>query len=177
MSLQCQMSLNVATYTAGQSPAPQATLQVYNPNASAVVVTGIALTFADAVTGATINAAVNAPMPAMGPGATVVVPTLASITFGPFPIVVGNVGNGSLFLALPTGTSLRSPANIQLAQPIQFQLLVGAIVQGSDGSSNTAGVAPLMVAYSTPPPIGFQGGSLQLYAVNNCVTGLVTGVL
>lgn len=177
MALQCQMSLNRSSYSAGSTPAPMATLQVFNPNAVPVAVTGIALAFFD-VAGRPINAAVLPPMPAMGPGQTVVAPALSSITFGPFPVVVGSGANNNLFLAAPAGSSLRSPGNIQLAMPPDFKLLIGAVVYGSDGSTNNAGVAALHVSYGPAlPPPGFQGGDLQLANGNNLLTGLVMGVL
>lgn len=174
MALTCNMTLNVASCTAGQSPSPQATLQVYNPNAIAVAVTGIALTFTDTL-GVPINVAANAPTPAMGPGQTVVAPPLGSINFGPFPIAVGSAANANSFLAQPPADL--SPINPQLAQPPLTQMFVGAVVYGSDGSSNLAGVAGLTVAFTAQPPVLYQGGSLQLNGANNLVTGLIMGVL
>lgn len=166
MALSCQMSLNTPTYSAGASPSPQATLFVFNPNASPVAVTTVQLTFFD-VLGNFVNAAVNAPMPAMGPGQTVVVPALGSLSFGPFPIAVGSGANGSSFLALPAAIG-----NSQLAEKDSYQLFVGAVVGGSDGSINTAGSAGLVVSYTAVPPLGTQGGTAQFNAPRNAVVSV-----
>lgn len=169
------MSLNVATCSAGQSPAPMATLQVYNPNAVAVAVTGIQLQFFDSSTNLPINLAANPAMPAMGPGQTVVAPALSSITFGPFPVAVGSAANANTFPAPSVG--YLNPRNPQQAQSPVFGILVGALVYGSDGSTNDAGRAGLTVAASIQPPPTFQGGALQFAGPNNLVTGLLMGVV
>lgn len=174
MALQCNMTLNTASTTAGQSPAPQATLTVYNPNASAVVVTG-ARVFTTTLQGQQANV-VNEALVPMGPGMTTVVPALSSITFGPFPISTGSAANVNAFLAItPVGNIF--PQNPQPSQRPQTLLLVNATVYGSDGSVNIAGVAPLLVSYTSPPPLNFQGGPLMFSAPNNLALGFFTGVL
>lgn len=175
MALQCQLTTNYVAYQAGQTPPPMATLQVYNPNASAVAVTGINLQFFD-VNGNTINPATNPPMPAMGPGQTVVVPALSSLTFGPFPLVFGSAANVNSFQQVDTVGSTQ-PVDRQISQPPQLVVKVGAIVTGSDGSLNTAGVAPIIISYTQPPPPSYQGGFLNFAAPNNLAGGLMLGIL
>lgn len=169
MALQCNVTVNYTAYQAGQTPPPMATLQVYNPNASAVAVTGIVLTYFD-VLGNPIAAPTNAPMPAMGPGQTVVAPALSSITFGPFPVVFGSAANMNSFQET---ASVDVTANINsiVAQPPQTVVRVGATVSGSDGSVNTAGVAPIIVSYTAAPPPAFQGGFLQFSNGRNLING------
>lgn len=177
MALTCNITLNVSTCVAGGSPSPQATLQVFNPNASAVAVAGVQLQFFDAVTLLPIAAAANAPMPALGPGQTVVAPAGSSIFFGPFPVAIGLAGNASSLGSMPfSPSSPPAPANPQLALRPQQQVLIGAVVYGSDGSANVAGRAGLLVSYPSLPPLFSQGGALQLSNGNNFLTGLVMGV-
>lgn len=173
MALTCNMTLNTAVTTAGQSPAPQATLQVFNPNASAVVVTGAAVNVSTS-TGQQDN--VNQSVVPLGPGMTTVVPPLSSITFGPFPIAPGRAANVNSFAAINQTGNL-NPINPQGAHRPQQLLLVGATVYGSDGSVNIAGTAALLVSYASTPPLGYQGGFLQFAAPNNLVLGMTTGVL
>lgn len=174
MALQCNMTLNVASTTAGQSPAPMATLTVFNPNATDVVVTGANIEIST-LAGQRTNA-VNGSVVPMGPGMTTVVPTRASITFGPFPIAPATAANVNNFASVNQTGNLFA-INPQPAHRPQQILQVGATVYGSDGSVNTAGIAPLLVSYANPPPIGYQGGPMQFGAPNNIALGLLTGLL
>jgi len=175
MALQANVTLNYSAYTAGQSPAPMATVTVYNPNASAVVVTSINMLAHPF--GSTAQALPMSPsVPPTGPGMTVSVPTLSSITFGPFPIVIGSAANVNSFQAV-NQTSNLNPINPQGSQPPQTQVMVGALVYGSDGSANTAGEAGLLVSYYPAPPLGYQGGFLQFNGPNNLITGALAGIL
>lgn len=172
MSLQCNVSLNVNTYTAGQSPSPNATVQVYNPNAVAVVVTGMRVFFY--VLGSTQQATASSPaVPPTGAGQTVSVPALSSLYFGPFSVAVGSAANANPNLAMgPVGST--GPINPQLAHPMQYTLMVGAEVTGSDGSLNTATPAPLLVSYFSQPTQATAGGTLQLSTAANSA-GIVPG--
>lgn len=170
MALQCQISVNYASYTAGQNPPPMATIQVYNPGAASVAVTGCTLNFTDQF-GNRVTPATNAALPAIGAGQTVVVPTLSSINIGPFPIVCGSAANGNSFQMVSPGAQ---PPNAQPSQPLQSTLVVGAIINGSDGSSNVAGSAAVLVSYTSTPPLGYQGGFFQFAAPNNFI-GLTPG--
>lgn len=176
MALQCQMTVNYTAYQAGQNPPPMATLQVFNPNASAIAVKGIELQYFD-VRGNTISPSTNKPTPAMGPGQNGTVPALSSLTFGPFPIVFGSAANMNSFLdvSTPNPPTAAQPyhMNNEVAFPPQTVVLVGAIVTGTDGSSNVAGTAPIIVSYTTPPPVSFQGGFLNFAAPNNMVLGVL----
>lgn len=174
MALVCNMTLNVPFTTAGQNPLPQATLQVFNPNASAVVVTGASISTATAA-GQQANA-VNQSVVPLGPGMTTVVPALSSITFGPFPISAGSAANVNSFAAVNQVGNLFA-INPQPSQRPQQLLLVGATVYGSDGSINIAGVAPLLVSYTSTPPLNYQGGLFQFAAPNNLALGKATGVI
>lgn len=174
MSLQCNVTLSRSDYTAGQSPAPMATVTVYNPNASAVVVTSINMK-AHAL-GSTANALSMSPsVPPTGPGMTVSVPTLSSITFGPFPLAIGSAANVNSFAAVNQSGNL-NPINPQGSQPPQTQVMVGALVYGSDGSVNEAGEAGLLLSYSSSPPLGYQGGDLNFAGPNNFATGFLAGI-
>ncbi len=176
MSLQCNVTLNYSAYAAGQNPAPMATVTCYNPNASAVVVTGIN------ITGHTFQSAIQGQLPMLqssppiGPGMTTSVPALSSITFGPFPIVIGSAANSNQF-QMVNQTGNLFPQNPQGSQPSQTRVMVGATIQASDGSVNVAGEVGLLVSYYSPPPVGYQGGFLQFNGVNNLVLGFASGVL
>lgn len=176
MALQCQILLSSSTTVAGQSPPPMATLQVYNPNASAVAVTAIQMAYYDGVTGRPINAAVAPQMPAYGPGQVVVATALTSITFGPMPVATGSASNMSSYpqAGYSSGTT---PFNPQAGQPPQTSILIGATVYGSDGSVNEAGRAGLFVSYVPFPPQAFQGGYFNFAGPNNFMTGVSFGVL
>ena len=172
MALQCQMTLSYASMGAGQTPAPQATLTVFNPNASAVLVTGATI-YAQTLAGQRVN--FNAPLIPLVPGQATVA-ALATLTFGPFPITIPSLANSNTFQALvPTGG--QTPLNPQQTQPSQVQYQVGAFVSASDGSVNTAGVAPLLVSFAPPPPMNWQGGPMMFSAVNNLALGIATGVI
>ncbi len=167
MSLQCQVSLNYGSYAAGQNPSPMATVQVYNPNAVTVVVTALQLNASVVNDG--INKTAMAPTVApIGPGMTVSAPALSSINIGPFPVVVASAANVNSFQAVNQTGNL-NPINPQGSQPAQFTVLIGADVYGSDGSFNTAGVAPLLVSYQSAPPVAFQGGFYQFASPNNFI--------
>lgn len=175
MSLQCNMSLNVNTCVAGASPAPMATLTVYNPNAVPVAVTAVQLKYFNAVTLAPIVASVAPSMPAVSPGQVMVAPALSSITFGPFPVSVGSASSANIFEALVTTDTAYT--NQQRGQSPQLQMLIGADVYASDGSLNDAGRVGIMVSFNPPPPATYQGGYLSLSVPANFVTSLVSGVL
>lgn len=167
MPLSCQVSLNYASYAAGQNPPPMASVFIYNPGQATVVVTSLQLTFTDQF-GNVVRPVVSPGMAPTGPGQPVSVASLDDITIGPFPIVVGSAANASSFQAVyPSG--VYTPANPQPSQPPQSTLLVGALVTGSDGSVNVAGVAPLLVSYTAAPPLGWQGGFYFFNAPNNFI--------
>ena len=165
MALNCQISLDYRSYLAGQTPAPNATLTVYNPGAATVVVTGVELVFKDSV-GNVLRPPVQPALVPIGPGQTVSVAAATTITVGPFRIAVGSAAAASSFQMVPPSSQ---PSNPQPSQPLQSQIFVGAIVYGSDGSVNTAGSDGLLVSYSVPPPLGFQGGFAQFNGANNAV--------
>ncbi len=168
MALQCQMTLNVGSYAAGQTPPPMATLVVYNPNATAVVVTGLQVKAA-VLNDPNVNRLAMSPcVPPIGPGMTTSVPALSSINIGPFPIVVASSANVNSYQAVNQTGNLQ-PINPQGSQPAQYTLQVGADVYGSDGSFNTAGVAPLLVSYGSTPPVGYQGGFYDFAGPNNFI--------
>jgi hypothetical protein len=168
------MTLNYSSHTAGQNPAPMATLTVYNPNAVAVAVTGVTVT--GHVLGSTAGSLAMLPSsPPIGPGMTTVAPALSSITIGPFPVVVGTAANINSFQAVNQTGNL-NPINPQASQPAPFTVMVGAMVQGSDLSQNVAGEAGLLVSYASAPPLAYQGGFLQLAGPNNLSTAVAAGV-
>jgi hypothetical protein len=173
MALTCNMTLNIASCVAGQTPPPQATLTVYNPNASPVVVTGVQVQIFDL--DSDIEMPANAPLVPIGPGQTTLVPALSSITIGPFAISVGSAANVNSFAAVNQTGNLFA-INPQPTQPPQNVITVGATVYGSDGSVNTAGVAPLLVSYTSAPPLGYQGGFLNFASPNNAAGGFLLGL-
>ena len=174
MALQAALSLNVSACVAGQTPPPMATLTVYNPNASAVTVTGIQIT-ARAVGDNAINHTAMAPsLPPVGPNQNTTIAAASSQTFGPFPVAIGSAANANSFQAVnPSGSVI--PTNPQGSQPPQTTFMIGGMVAGSDGSSNVICEAGLFVSYSTPPPLGFQGGFLNLAGPNNLANLVVIG--
>lgn len=174
MALSCQMSVSYYSYTAGQNPPPMANLLVYNPNASPVNITGVDLrirTHLDTGVNHTSVAPVIVPI---GTGQVTLVPALSSITIGPFPIAVGSAANTNP-AAMVNSAFSNNPLNPQPSQPTQFTILVGANVYGSDGSNNSAGVAPILVSGTSQPPIAYEGGFLNFSAPNNAVTGVIAG--
>lgn len=176
MSLQAQVTLNYSSYSAGQNPPPMATVQVYNPNATAVVVTGIQMSARPQFSPLVNSMAMSPSAPPTGPGQTVSVPALSSITFGPFPMAVGSAANVNSFQAVNQTGNLY-PINPQGSQPPQTTLLVGATVYGSDGSVNEAGQVGLLLSYASAPPVAYQGGFLNFAGPNNLATGLLLGGL
>lgn len=172
MALVCNMTLSQPSVTAGQSS--QATLTVYNPNASAVVVTGMQVSVSTVA--GQYTPAVNQSLPPMGWGMTTIAPATSSITFGPFPIAAGSASNVNSYAAVNQTGNL-NPINPQPSQSPQQVLMVGATVYGSDGSINTSGKAPLLVSYVPAPPLNYQGGPLFFSAPNNLALGLTTGIL
>jgi hypothetical protein len=176
MALQCNVTLSYTAYAAGQNPAPMATVQVYNPNASAVVVTSVNMKAYSLGDPRKQDLAMSPSVPPTGPGMTTSVPALSSITFGPFPIVVASAANVNSFQAVNQSGNL-FPVNPQGSQPPQRTVMVGALVYGSDGSINEAGEVGLLVSYTSAPPVSYQGGFLNFSAPNNYATGLIFGVL
>lgn len=170
MALNCQLSLNYASYAPGQNPPPMATLTVVNPGAVPVLVTGVTMSFTDQF-GNKVRPPVNVPQLAIGPGQNVLVSAAGSLTIGPFPIAVGSAANGNGFQMVPPGSL---PPNPQGSQPLQSILVINALVNGSDGSSNVAGSVALLVSYTSTPPLGYQGGALVFSVPNNSI-GLTPG--
>lgn len=168
------MVLGTTSIVAGGTLPAMASLIVYNPNAVAVAVTGVQMQFSD-VSGNNVPG-VSPVVPPTGPGMTTVAPALSIITIGPFPIVMGSAANANSF-QMVNQTGNLNPTNPQLAERPQTQLMVGAIVYGSDGSVNVAGAAGLLISYSAPPPPGYQGGFLNFAGPNNFMGGLMLGVL
>ena len=161
MALQCQMSVSNPSITAGQSS--QATLTIYNPNAVAVSVTGVELTYADPQ-GAVMRPSVNPSLIPIGPGQPTAIPALTVQSFGPFPIAIATVAASNGFQSVPVGSI---PNNIQGALQPVMQVFIGARVTASDGSINEAGKAGMLVSPTLSPPMGFQGGVAQFGAPNN----------
>jgi hypothetical protein len=98
MALIANMTLSSGSMVAGQSPAPQATLTVYNPNASAVLVSGARVSISTA-SGQQTHAG-NAPTVPLIAGYSTV-PALSSLTFGPFPVAIGSAASGNAFQMVP----------------------------------------------------------------------------
>jgi hypothetical protein len=168
VSLICQVTLNVNTYAAGQNPPPQATLIVFNPNATAVVVTSVQMR-ARTLNDNLINRTSMPPsVPPIGPGMTTSVPAGSSINIGPFPVVEASAANNNSFQAVNQTGNL-NPINPQGTQRPQHTLMIGADVYGSDGSFNQAGEAGLLVSYGSTPPPGYQGGYLNFAGPNNFI--------
>ena len=175
MALQCNITLNYANYSAGQNPPPMATLSVYNPNAVAVTVTGMQLN-ARALGDTPGHTSMYPGVMPIGPGMTVTAAALSSINIGPFPVVLATAANANSFQAVNQTGNL-NPINPQGSQPPQVTIVIGADVQGSDGSFNVAGTAALVVSYQSQPPLGFQGGFLALGNGNNLANLRMLGIL
>lgn len=176
MALQCQLSLNYTSYTAGQNPPPMLTLTVYNPNASAVNVTGMEI-YAHAWFDVRSNHMAFLPgLPPLGPGMTTLVPATSTITIGPMPMVFGTAANVNSFAAVNQAGNL-NPINPQGSQPAQVTARIKATVYGSDGSVNIAGDVGLLISYSSAPPLAYQGGFFNFSAPNNFVAMSLMGVL
>jgi hypothetical protein len=166
MALNVSVSLNYDAYSAGQNPPPQATLTVYNPNASTVIVTGVKMYAFD------VNDPVGRELdfasgtPPLGPNQPTAVAALGTLTIGPFPVVVGSAANANSYQSSnPVGRTL---VNSQLAHPPQSILGIGCVLYASDGSVNRAAWTPLQVSYTSSPPLGYQGGFCFFNGPNNC---------
>ncbi len=146
MALVCSVVLSATSYSAGHTPPPTARVVCYNNGASAVVVTGVALS--KRVHGSdTLGGPVpmgNA-LPPYGPGAPVSVSAGGTQTVGPFAVTVGSAASAI-------------GGNSQPSQPADCILVIGATVFGSDGSRVEAGEAGMLVSYSIRPRVGTQGG-------------------
>lgn len=174
MALSCQVQMSTGSYAAGATPPPQATVFVYNPNAVPVAVTGLQMRMhaqGDRLGG---HSSVQPNVPPVGPGQTVVVPALGSINIGPFPVAVASAANVNPF-QMVNQTGNLNPVNPQPSQPPQYVMTIGATVQGSDGSTNEAGIGSLLVSYQSNPPLGYQGGFLNFSAPNNFLGIAVPG--
>lgn len=146
MALVCTVVLSATSYSAGHTPAPKCSILVHNNGASAVVVTGVALTKRIMGCDTPGNPVpMGSALPPYGPGAPVSVPAGGTRTVGPFSITVGSA-------AAAIG------GNSQPSQPADFILIIGATVFGSDRSRNIAGEAGMLVSYSIRPRVGTQGG-------------------
>lgn len=166
MALTAQVTLSQRSYTAGATPVPTFVIVVANANAVPVVVTGLEFSYTDAFN-ATVKPAGNVNVPPIGQGQTTTVPALGSITIGPMAIAVGSVANANMFQAVPPSAAPTNPE--ALALPTSYELWVGALVYGSDGSVNIAGKDRLLVSPTSQPPLGYQGGFAQFNGVNNVV--------
>lgn len=172
MALNCKADLNTFVYAVGQTPPPQVTITVYNTGAASVTVTGIQVSAH--VVGSTQEALpISFPLPPTGPGMTVTVPTLSSITFGPFPVTLGSAANVNPFQMVNQSGNL-NPINPQPSQPPNYTVAIGGIVYGSDFSVNVIDPAALNVSHGFPPPAGFQGGFLNFAGPNNFL-GVIPG--
>lgn len=173
MALQCNVTLNYSSYSAGATPPPMATVTVYNPNAVAVMVQSIQMQFTD-IAGRLVQLPVGASVPPIGPGMNLPIAALSSTTFGPFPLMVSSAAVTQGTLQSVDQTSNLNPRNPQASQPAPFTLFVGASVYGSDASVNTAGFAALTVSPTIGPPPFTYGGVLQFnLASNSALLGVV----
>lgn len=164
MALNCALTLSRLATAVGQNPPPMLLLTVYNTAASAVVVTGVQVTFWDTVGNQLRNASVVPPSVAFGPGATTSVPATDDIDIGPFPIVVASAANGNAYEMVPPSDQ---PSNMQLSQPLVWDLVIGATVFASDGTVNEASRTMLRISPQSTPPLGFQGGFANFSDGNN----------
>lgn len=175
MALQCQLSFNAASCTAGCSPPPQLYLSVYNPNAVAVTVTGVQVYTRDISGNMTRAPAGNVSFP-VGPGQPTTIAALGTQILGPVAFAVSSAANASSFQNVAQVSGSATP-NDQLSQSPQSIVVAAATVLGSDGSSNEAGTAGLLVSYTQVPAAGSQGGFLAYFNGTNFLTGLTLGVL
>lgn len=176
MALVCNVTLNSASMTAGQTPPPMATLTVYNPNAVPVLVTGVqmqAQALGDVVAG---HVPLGPSVVPIGPGMSIQLAALSSITIGPFPVTIPSVGASNQFQSVNQTGNL-NPINPQGSQPPQATFMIGATVYGSDGSVNIAGAAPILVDVAVRSPLGLQGGFAVFTNPANAANLIPLGVL
>ncbi len=148
MSLVCSVMLSAQSYSAGSTPPPTASIVCHNPGALSVVVTGVAL-HGRVLNSSTLGqpTSMATALPPYGPGAPVVVLAGGTQTVGPFPVTVGSSAAGI-------------GGNPQPSQPLDYQLMIGATVLGSDRSINEATEQGMTVSYSLRPRTNTQGGQL-----------------
>jgi hypothetical protein len=112
----------------------------------------------------------------VGLGATVSVPALSSIVIGPTHLAAGSAASYSnrLQSAQPSWSTADNP---QPTQVLSYTLVIGAVVNGSDGSINQAAPAGILVCPAQSPVVGLQVGNLDWQFSRNFLNGLVMGVL
>lgn len=177
MPLTAAVVLNTHAMTAGQNPPPYASLLVANAGATALVVTNVQMRFRTLNDAAINHATGYVPQAPIAPGQTVVVPAGGSITMGPMAITPGSPAGGQNYQTVNASTNAGAPANPQGAMPLQFILIVDALVYASDGTIATAAPDGVTVTYTNQPALGSSGGFLQFAQPTNFLTGLLFGVL
>lgn len=155
MALLCSVVLSTNAYSAGSTPAPQATILVENRGASSVVVMGVQLT-GRVMGSSTLGnpTTMNNALPPYGPGAPVLVTAGGFQRVGPFAITVGSAANAN-------------GGNPQPTQVPVYVLLVGAVVLGSDRSITNATEAGMTVSWPIRPRQNTQGGTLDFSKAAN----------
>ena len=174
--------MGVSSGQAGRSPPAQASIIVYNPTASAVVVTAGAVyaSMLGAAGSAVAGLAMSPAVLPLGPGMPTTVPALGSITIGPVAVVVPSTAAGNSFQNVGPATydgDNQGAADYSPGGQGQFTVMVGATLYGSDGSLNVSGTAPYLVDVPVVPPQGFQGGYANFNAPNNSALLAVPGVV
>lgn len=174
MPLNAAVNIDRRSVTAGGAPA-QVSVVVYNPGAATVLVTGIQIS-ASRFGSSAQTLPFQASVPATGPGQAMTVAAGATITIGPFPIAFGSaayIGGANPTVISPDAAAF--PNNAQPSQPTPYIATIAAMVFGSDGSSNIAAPAGILVSHSFQPPASTQGGYLN-FAVPQNSCGFIPGL-
>lgn len=164
MALNCSISLDRNAYAAGQQPL-KCYLTVYNPNASALVLTAAVLRVED-WNNARNRLPANVPQMPYDDGVSTLIPALGTVVFGPFNITVALPANVNAFIDPPPAT-FENPRNPQLSLPPSLTCRVGCVVYASDRSANEAAPAGFLLSYGNPPPSTYQGGFAVFSEPNN----------
>jgi hypothetical protein len=147
----------------------------YNPTATPLVILGGVLTVKTLGGSRQVPSASGA-LPT-GPGSTGAVPAGGYVVLGPVSVAVHSAAAANSFQAVAQDTQGQQPAHLYAPGPQpQITVLVGATLYVSDGTTSEAATAPLLVDVAVAPPLGWQGGALELASANNLVTYLA-GVL
>lgn len=179
MPLNCQVFVNPSSTPAEQPVS--VFLTITNPGAATIAITGGDLEVTQLGNGSDVSCA--RPLLPLGPGMQTVINPGATVLAGPVMIVLHSPSASNSYQTVsPTGAPAvdvqpsGSRGGATGNHYPEFTVLVGATVYGSDGSVNVAGKAPILVDVVAPPPVGLQGGFLDLARGSN-LANYLAGVL
>lgn len=169
MALIASVTLDRLSYSGGDTPL-KCTLTVYNPNASAIVVTAAVLRVED-WNNPRNRIPCNIPLIPYSAGQSSLIPALGTLSFGPFNIAAVQPGSMNAYIDPPPtnmlGLGFGNAVQPDNAFPGSVQCRVGCVVYASDRSATEASPAGFLLNYTNPPPPTYQGGWATFSNGNN----------